>query len=40
MPKKIRDTDYLAVSARIRAMETGLLTDGQMQHFLTSQTYE
>ena len=40
MPKKIRDTDYLAVSARIRAMETGLLTDGQMEQILTAQTDE
>ena len=40
MPKKIRDTDYLAVSARIRAMETGLLTDAQMEQILTAQTDE
>ena len=31
MAKKIKDTDYLAISARIRAMETGLRTRERME---------
>lgn len=36
MAKTIRDTDYLALSARIRAMETGLLTEERMERILTA----
>ncbi|MDD3347530.1 V-type ATPase subunit [Oscillibacter sp.] len=34
MAKKIKDTDYLSISARIRAMETTLLTSAQMEQLL------
>ena len=34
MAKKIKDTDYLAISARIRAMENGLLTRERMEQVL------
>ena len=40
MAKTIRDTDYLAVSARIRAMETRLLTDERMEQLLSARTEE
>ena len=40
MGKKIRDTDYLAISARIKAMETGLLTAGRMEQLLAARTDE
>ena len=39
MAKTIRDTDYLAVSARIRAMETRLLTDERMEQLLEAVDY-
>ena len=38
MAKKIKDTDYLAVSARIKAMETGLLTRERMELALRNLT--
>ena len=34
MPKRIKDTDYLVISARIKAMETGLLTADRMEQLL------
>ncbi|MET0015807.1 V-type ATPase subunit [Oscillibacter sp.] len=40
MSKKIKDTDYLVISARIRAMETGLLTGERMEQILTSRSNE
>ncbi|WP_298029811.1 V-type ATPase subunit [uncultured Dysosmobacter sp.] len=40
MAKKIKDTDYLAVSARIRAMENGLLTRERMEQVLDARTDE
>ena len=40
MAKTIRDTDYLAVSARIRAMETRLLTVERMEQLLSARTEE
>ena len=40
MAKKIKDTDYLAVSARIKAMETGLLTRERMEQVLEARTDE
>ena len=40
MAKKIRDTDYLAISARIRAMENGLLTRERMEQVLEARTGE
>jgi len=38
--KTIKDTDYLAISARIRAMETGLLTREKMEQILEARTDE
>ncbi|MDO4315910.1 MAG: V-type ATPase subunit [Oscillospiraceae bacterium] len=38
MAKKIKDTDYLAISARIRAMENGLLTRERMDQVLDART--
>lgn len=38
MSKKIRDTDYLVISARIRAMETGLLTGERMEQILAARS--
>ena len=40
MAKTIRDTDYLAISARIRAMETELLTGERMEQILTARGEE
>ena len=40
MRKTIKDTDYLAISARIRAMETGLLTREKMEQILEARTDE
>ena len=40
MAKKIKDTDYLAISARIKAMETGLLTRERMEQVLDARTDE
>ena len=34
MAKRIKDTDYLAISARIRAMEGSLLTRERMEQIL------
>ena len=34
MAKRIKDTDYLVISARIRAMENGLLTRERMEQIL------
>ena len=34
MANKIKDTDYLAISARVRAMETTLLTAERMERLL------
>ncbi|MCQ2566061.1 MAG: V-type ATPase subunit [Clostridia bacterium] len=36
MKNQIRDVDYLAISARIRAMETRLLTDERLEKILAS----
>jgi V/A-type H+-transporting ATPase subunit C len=38
LAKKIKDTDYLAISARIRAMENGLLTRERMEQVLEART--
>lgn len=38
MANKIKDTDYLAISARIRAMENGLLTRERMEQILDART--
>lgn len=38
MSKKIRDTDYLVISARIRAMENSLLTNERMEQLLSAHT--
>ena len=40
MAKRIKDTDYLAISARIRAMENGLLTRERMEQVLEARTGE
>ncbi len=40
MAKKIKDTDYLAISARIKAMETGLLTRERMEQVLEARSDE
>ena len=40
MARTIKDTDYLAVSARIRAMETTLLSPERMEQILSAQTDE
>ncbi len=40
MSKKIKDTDYLVISARIRAMETGLLTGERMEQILAARSNE
>ena len=37
---KIKDTDYLAISARVRAMETTLLTEGRMDRLLEARSDE
>ena len=38
MSKKIKDTDYLAISARVRAMENDLLTAEQFEQLITART--
>ncbi|MBQ9521131.1 MAG: V-type ATPase subunit [Oscillospiraceae bacterium] len=40
MAKAIRDTDYLAISTRIRAMENGLLSRERMEQLLEARTEE
>jgi len=40
LAKKIKDTDYLAISARVKAMETGLLTRERMEQVLEARTDE
>ena len=40
MAKGIRDTDYLAISTRIRAMENGLLSRERMEQLLEARTDE
>ena len=40
MTKKIKDTDYLAISARIRAMETKLLNQDRMERMLSAGSQE
>ena len=40
MAKRIKDTDYLVISARIKAMETGLLTRERMEQVLEARTDE
>ena len=40
MPKRIKDTDYLVISARIKAMETGLLTADRMEQLLAAHSDE
>jgi len=38
LTNRIKDTDYLAISARIRAMENGLLTRERMEQILEART--
>ena len=40
MSKKIKDTDYLVISARVKALETGLLTGERMEQLLEAKTDE
>ena len=40
MPKKLKDTDYLSISARVRAMENGLLTRERMERMLEARSVE
>jgi len=40
LTKRIKDTDYLAISARIKAMENGLLTRERMEQVLDARTDE
>ena len=40
MAKGIKDTDYLVISARVKAMETGLLTRERMEQLLEARTGE
>lgn len=40
MAKKIKDTDYLVISARIRAMENTLMTWERMEQILDARTHE
>ena len=40
MAKRIKDTDYLVISARIKAMETGLLTQERMEQILEARSDE
>ncbi len=40
MGKKIKDTDYLVISARVKAMETGLLTRERMEQILEARSQE
>jgi len=40
MAKRIKDTDYLGISARIRAMETGLLTQEKLEQLLEARSGE
>ena len=40
MANKIKDTDYLAISARIKAMETGLLSRERMEQILDARNSE
>mgnify|MGYP006072757871 FL=1 len=38
MAKKIKDTDYLFLSARLRAMEQKLLTGARMERMIDAPT--
>lgn len=40
MSKRIKDTDYLVISARIKAMEAGLLTQDRMEQILEARSDE
>ena len=40
MSKRIKDTDYLALSTRIRSLENGLLTREKMERLLETRTVE
>ena len=40
MAKRIRDTDYLSISTRVRAMETGLLSRDKMEQILEARSRE
>ena len=40
MPKKLKDTDFLSISSRIRAMENRLLTRERMERMLDARTGE
>ena len=40
MSKRIKDTDYLSVSARVRAMENGLLTAEQFEQLINAKSDE
>ena len=38
MAKTIKDTDYLVISARVKALETGLLTAERMEQILDAKS--
>ena len=38
MANRIKDTDYLVISARVKAMETGLLTQERMEQVLEARS--
>ncbi len=40
MAKTIKDTDYLVISARVKALETGLLTAERMEQILDAKSDE
>ena len=40
MAKTIKDTDYLVISARVKALETGLLTAERMEQILDAKSGE
>ena len=40
MAKRIKDTDYLVISARIRAMENTLMTRERMEQILDARSHE
>ena len=40
MANRIKDTDYLVISARVKAMETGLLTQERMEQVLEARSDE
>ena len=40
MSKKLKDTDYLSISTRVRAMENRLLTRERMERMIDARTDE